>query len=120
MSASIWLRRSSSRRSKPGKPLTLEEDRRKHALIVTATGPRRQGLALPAEVARLQRPPRRARRNFDQSAIERLLERRIRRQRERHIGGGEDAARHWDNPGKICRDRVLQSAHAIDDTIGLA
>jgi hypothetical protein len=104
----------------PENPLTLEEERRKHALIVTPPGPRRQGRALPAEVAMLQRPPRRARRNFDQSAVERLLERRIRRQRERHVGGGEYAARHRDDPGEIRRDRVLQSAYAIDDDVGLA
>jgi hypothetical protein len=60
----------SSRRSKPGKPLP-QKSRGKHALIVTAAGPRRRRLALPAEVERLQRPPRRARRNFDQRAVER-------------------------------------------------
>ena len=75
---------------------------------------------LRAEVALLDLAPFLACSDPDESLIDRFLERAAGRERDRHIGGLENALRRPDRILKARGDEILQCADAVDDSVGFS
>ena len=75
---------------------------------------------LPNKKPFLERPPFGAVGNSDQGPVDRLFDRTMLRERDRHIGGREKALRYLKNSGVALGDEVLQRADAVDDRVRFA
>jgi hypothetical protein len=75
---------------------------------------------LAREKSFLEQPPLRGIGDFYQGSIDRLFDRAMLRQRDRHIGGRNQTLRYFKRFGVAHRHVILQRADAVDDRVRLA